>query len=134
LSFEARFRIALESPPTGARVMLRVMQAFELPPVPLAMDEHGVIRVAGSRVTLESVVASFERGATAEEIVQSFPTLGLGEVYAVLAYVMTRRADVDAYLERRRREEHETEQEVEQRSPSGDLRARLIARGGGHAA
>jgi uncharacterized protein (DUF433 family) len=109
------------------------MQTFEHPLVPLAMDEHGVIRIAGSRVTLDTVVASFERGATAEEIVQSFPTLGLGSVCAVLAFLMTRRADVDAYLERRRREESQLEKLVEQRSPPGEFRARLLARSGGHA-
>jgi uncharacterized protein (DUF433 family) len=104
------------------------VQAFSVPPVPLREDEHGVIRFAGSRVTLDSLVALFDRGATAEEIVQSFPTLALGDVYAVLSYVIVRRADVDAYLARRGREEDAAREEAERRSPSADLRARLIAR------
>src|SRR5258706_4368458 len=122
------------SPRSLPRGRLWVMQAFELPAAPLRVDEHGVIRVAGSRVTLDSVVAAFERGATAEEIVQSFPTIALEEVYAVLAYVMTRSADVNAYLERRGREEQAAQAEVEHRSPSADFRARLLARRGGPAA
>jgi uncharacterized protein (DUF433 family) len=110
------------------------VQAFDLPPIPLREDEHGVIRIAGSRVTLDSVVAVFDRGATAEEIVQSFPTLALGDVYAVLSYVVMRRGDVDEYLTRRAKEEDVAREEVEQRWPSAELRARLLARRRGSAA
>ncbi len=109
------------------------VRTFDLPPVPLREDEHGVIRVAGSRVTLDSIVALFDRGATPEEIVQSFPMVSLGDAYAVLSYVVARRDDVDAYLARRGREEDEAREEAELRSPSAALRARLRARGS-HAA
>jgi uncharacterized protein (DUF433 family) len=110
------------------------MQAFELPSVPLHEDEHGVIRIAGSRVTLDSIVALFDRGATAEEIVQSFPTLALGDVYTALGYVLARRSEVDAYLARRAQEEDAAREEAESRWPSADLRARLAARRREHAA
>ena len=46
------------------------MQAFGTPEVPLHDDKHGVIRVGRSRVSLESVVAAFGHGASAEEIVE----------------------------------------------------------------
>jgi uncharacterized protein (DUF433 family) len=98
----------------------------------LAEDEHGVIRVVGSRVTLDSVVALFDQGATAEEIAQSFPSLQLGDVYAVLHAVMARRDDVDRYLERRNAEENAARDEAERRWPSSGLRARLMARRQGH--
>jgi uncharacterized protein (DUF433 family) len=107
------------------------MQAFSLPPVPLREDENGVVRVAGSRITLDSLVALFDRGATAEEIAQSLPTLPLGDVYAVLSYVVGRRTDVDSYLARRAGEESAAREDAERRSPSADLRARLVARGRG---
>ena len=35
--------------------------------VPIHTDAEGVVRVAGTRVTLESVVDAFETGAVAEE-------------------------------------------------------------------
>jgi uncharacterized protein (DUF433 family) len=111
-----------------------LVQAFSLPPVPLREDEHGVVRVVGSRVTLDSLVTLFDRGATAEELAQSFPSVALGDVYAVLSYVVVRRGDVDVYMARRRREDDEARADAEPRSPSADLRARLIARGGGGAA
>jgi uncharacterized protein (DUF433 family) len=106
------------------------MHAFDLPPVPLAADEHGIIRVARSRVTLDSIVALFDRGATAEEIAQSFPSLTLGDVYAVLHAIVVRRDDVDAYLVQRRADDDATRIETERRSPPGGLRERLAARKG----
>ena len=36
--------------------------------IPLALDSDGVIRISGSRVTLDSIVHEFQRGATAEQI------------------------------------------------------------------
>ena len=47
--------------------------------VPLAVTEHGTIRIKGSRVSLDSIIYHFKLGATAEQIVQSFPSLSLGE-------------------------------------------------------
>lgn len=102
--------------------------AFDLPPAPLSEDAHGVIRAAGSRVTLDSVVALFDRGATAEEIVQSFPTLALADVYAILDFVVRRRETVDVYLARRRRQDDEAREDVERRAPADALRDRLVAR------
>lgn len=104
------------------------VQAFNVPPLPLREDEHGVVRVAGTRVTLESVVTLFDRGATAEEIAQSFPSLSLGDVYAVLSYIVARRDDVEIYLARRHREDDAAQEDAERRSPWAEFRARLVAR------
>ena len=106
-----------------------LVQAFELPPIPLREDAHGLIRVVGSRVTLESIVAVFDRGSTPEEVVQSFPSLALGDAYSILAWVISHRPDVDAYLARRTAEEATVRENVELRSPTADLRQRLVARG-----
>ena len=35
-------------------------------PVPLITDADGVVRVGGTRVTLDALVAAFRQGATAE--------------------------------------------------------------------
>ena len=39
-------------------------------PIPLQTDADGVVRVGGTRVTLDTVVAAFADGATAEERAQ----------------------------------------------------------------
>jgi hypothetical protein len=43
--------------------------------LPLRLTEDGTIRVADSRVSLESVVHHYKLGATAEQIAQKFPAL-----------------------------------------------------------
>ncbi len=70
--------------------------------VPLRLDEGGVLRIGNSRVTLQSVIADFHRGASAEEIAYHFPVLTLAEVYPVIAYYLQNRAEVNAYIERQR--------------------------------
>lgn len=104
------------------------VQAFEAHPPPLRTDDLGVIRVGETRVSLESVVAAFDRGPSAEEIVESFPTLDLATVYATLAYVLKNRSQVDVYLASRGMELDRMRAEAERRFPSTGFRARLIAR------
>lgn len=104
------------------------MQAFASRPPPLRTDGHGVIRVGTTRVSLESVVVAFDRGASAEEIVESFPSLDLATVYATLAYVLTERPSVDAYLAARRELIDEMRADAEKRFPAVGLRARLLSR------
>jgi uncharacterized protein (DUF433 family) len=72
--------------------------------IPIETDADGVIRIAGTRVTLDTLVAAFNEGATAEEIVQQYPSLKLGDVYAVIGYYLHNHAEVEQYLERRREE------------------------------
>jgi|SRR5215471_21108193 len=103
------------------------MRAFELRPLPLTEDEHGVIRVTGTRVQLETVVTAFDMGATPEEIVQSY-SLDLATTYAIIAYVLQNRPKVDAYLSKRRAEADAVRREIEQRFPSAGVRERLLAR------
>jgi hypothetical protein len=79
-------------------------------------------------VTLDSVVAAFDMGATAEEIVHRYPSLDLPTVYEVLAYVLRHRAAVDDYLLARRETAAEVQAEMERLFPPDGIRARLLAR------
>jgi uncharacterized protein (DUF433 family) len=58
----------------------------------------GVLRVVGTRVSLDSIVYAFWRGQTSESIAQSFPTLTLEQVYGALTYYLADREEIDAYL------------------------------------
>lgn len=104
-----------------------VMQAFDVRPPSLVL-ENGVIRVQGTRVSLDSIVYAFDRGASPEEIIESYPTVDLATVYATLAYVLQNRSEVDRYLDRRRVDADCLRAEIEQRFPQEGLRARLLAR------
>jgi hypothetical protein len=62
------------------------MTAEVVDAIPLSKDAHGVYRVGGTRVTLDLVVRSFNRGATPEEIAQAFPSLQLADIYQIIGY------------------------------------------------
>jgi uncharacterized protein (DUF433 family) len=55
-------------------------------------------RVAGSRVSLDSVVYAFLGGQSPESIVDSFPTLSLEQVYGAIAFYLSNRDEIDVYL------------------------------------
>jgi uncharacterized protein (DUF433 family) len=101
----------------------------ELDPVPLVAAEDGrVIRVTGTRVTLDTIVGAFRRGATAEEIAQDYPSVELPDVYAVITYYLRHRTEVEEYLERREREHETLRTEIESAPGYQDLRQRLLNR------
>lgn len=96
--------------------------------VPLSKDQGGVLRVAGTRVSLDSVIYAFDEGATPEEIAQAFPTLDLAAIYSVLGYYLQNRAEIEQYLEQRKVERQELRKELEARFNPHGLRERLLAR------
>ena len=59
---------------------------------------NGGYRVAGSRVSLDSVVYAFLRGESPEGIVESFPALNLEQAYGAIAFYLAHREMVDEYL------------------------------------
>lgn len=97
-------------------------------PAPLTADSGGVVRVNGTRVTLDTVVAAFHEGATPEEIADQYPSLDLGDVYAVLAYYLRHRDEVERYLARQQEQAAEIRRENEKRFEPSGVRARLLAR------
>jgi uncharacterized protein (DUF433 family) len=82
-------------------------------PTAVRVDEGGGLKVANSRVSLDSVVYAFNRGEDAAEIQRNFDTLTLAEVHAAISYYLHYKAKVDKYLEEqdalfeRLRAEHE---------------------------
>ena len=59
---------------------------------------EGAYRISGTRVSLDSVVYPFLRGAAPESIAQSFPALTLEEVYGAIAFYLAHQTEIDAYL------------------------------------
>ena len=93
--------------------------------VPIHTDADGVVRVAGTRVTLDTIVAP---ASNAEEIAQQYSSVPLPDVYSVITYYLRHKAEVSAYLQRRQEEAVAVREEVERRFPPSDIRERLIAR------
>ena len=108
------------------------MTAVNLNPdvAPLHEGTDGVIRVAGTRVTLDSIVGAFAEGATAEEIAQQYPSVSIPDVYAVISFYLRHHSEVEAYLHQRRTEAEKVRSETESRSEYAAFRQRLLARTG----
>lgn len=95
---------------------------------PLQVTPEGVIRVGGTRVTLDTVIDSFHEGSGPEEIALQYPALKLVDVYGAITYYLTHRQEIDEYLEERERRHEEVRREVEARCDQSGIRARLLAR------
>ena len=96
---------------------------------PLAEDASGALRIGSSRVLLEIVVRAFQDGATPETIVQRYSTLGLPDVYAVLAYYLRHPNEVEQYLAQREQKAEQVRQRIEsQQGDLSEIRARLLTR------
>jgi uncharacterized protein (DUF433 family) len=65
---------------------------------PYVEERNGGYYVAGTRVSLDSVVYNHKAGASPEGIVESFGSLTLPKVYGALAFYLDNREGIDAYL------------------------------------
>ncbi|MEW6405687.1 MAG: DUF433 domain-containing protein [Chloroflexota bacterium] len=101
---------------------------IETQPLPLMLDDDGVVRVSGTRVTLDTIIYAFLDGATAEEIAQQYPSLSLPDVYSVLGYYLNQTAKVNRYLQRREEFTKNVKQQNESRFDPTGVRERLLAR------
>ncbi|NEQ84508.1 MAG: DUF433 domain-containing protein [Moorea sp. SIO2I5] len=102
--------------------------AIALEPAPIETDAHGVVRVAKTRVTLDTVVTAFLEGCTPEEIAEQYQSLQLPDIYLVIGYYLRHRDEVDTYLVERQRQRDAIQQEAEQRFNPMGIRDRLLAR------
>jgi hypothetical protein len=73
--------------------------------------------VAGTRISLDSVVYSFLNGESPESIAQNFPLLSLERVYGAIAFYLANRELVDAYLEEGEAEFRQLEESCREKSP-----------------
>ena len=90
------------------------------------LDRHGCrnggFYVAGTRVSLDSVVYSFERGNSPEAIQREFPLLRLPQIYGAIAFYLDHQAVIRRYLEAK-------EQTIEESSiPLAEANPELWAR------
>jgi len=102
---------------------------LESRPIPLIRLENGVYRVTGTRIPLERVIEAYKDGATPEEMVDSFDTLRLSDVYTLIGYYLDHREEVEQYL----REEEELAGEIRRKieavqPPRPGLKEELLRR------
>jgi uncharacterized protein (DUF433 family) len=61
-------------------------------------QRDGTYRIIGTRVSLDSVVYAYLRGASPESIQRSFPSLTLEQVHGSLAFYLSHKVEIDEYL------------------------------------
>ena len=87
-------------------------------------QRDGNYYVAGTRISLDSIVHAFRRGESPETICQNFELLSLEEVYGAVAHYLANQAAVDAYLIRQGEKWAEGRNDAEQLP--ANLRERLL--------
>ena len=88
-------------------------------------QRDGGYYIAGSRVSIDSIVCAFLRGESAETIAESFPALTLEQVYGALAFYLAERSRIDAYLATGRAEFDQLRSEARRTHPA--LHAKIEA-------
>jgi len=95
---------------------------------PLTEWGDGTIRIKGSRVTLDSIVQQFKLGATAEQILYSYPSLSLRDIYGAILYYLENTEAVEEYLCQQDKAEEEGRRFIESHFDTKALRERILAR------
>lgn len=103
------------------------MSTTQAEPVIYAFQtESGGWRVAGSRVSMDSIIHAYWQGQTPETIVQEFPSLTHEQVYGAIAFYLRNRVMFDEYLRQQDELWERLRQEAAVRNKG--LRERLLQR------
>lgn len=87
-------------------------------------ERDGNYYVAGTRISLDSLVHAFRRGESPETICHNFGLLRLEEVYGAITYYLANQAEIDAYLNRQNEKWADGRRNAE--AIPADLRERII--------
>ncbi|MCW9682681.1 DUF433 domain-containing protein [Dolichospermum planctonicum UHCC 0167] len=111
-----------------AQALVSLSEEIPSQPAPLEFTTDGVIRIGKTRVTLDTVIAVFKQGTTAEEIAYRYPSLKLADIYATIAFYLNHQQEVEVYLQQRQQQAQEIRKINEARFDSQGMRDRLLAR------
>jgi uncharacterized protein (DUF433 family) len=100
----------------------------------IRLDEHGVMRVGNTRIPLDSVVAAFQQGHSAETIQQQYPALNLEEVYGTITFILANPEKVSEYLKQQQQVWEQWREKSEQHSSPVLERLRALRETKTHAA
>ena len=107
------------------------IESFPNMTVPLRVEPNGAVRVSGpqTRVNFEFVVWGYKAGETPEETQYRLPTIELADIYAVIAYYLCNKEEVEAYLQKIEEDWEQSDAELDARYPDRhEHMARIRAR------
>ena len=96
---------------------------------PLRMESDGTARVGSTRVTLDVLLGAYNLRKSPKAIVEAYPTLDIADVYAVIAYYLQNKAEVDEYLRVRAEEAGDVRSQIEALPGNKAFRDLIRARG-----
>jgi uncharacterized protein (DUF433 family) len=68
------------------------------PVSPYVEERNGGLYAVGTGVSLDSVVIRFQEGGSPDQIVHSFPSLRLSQVYGAIAYYLEHEKATSSYI------------------------------------
>jgi uncharacterized protein (DUF433 family) len=99
---------------------------------PLTLTDEGIIRITGSRVSIDSIIHHYKLGATAEQIAYKFQGLRLADIHAAIAYYLSHREVIEEYLRTQEAKgdalRHRLESDPSYQAAMLEMRERLLAR------
>jgi uncharacterized protein (DUF433 family) len=81
-------------------------------------QHHRGYYIAGTRVSLDSIVYSFNEGKSPEAIHEDFPLLKRAQIYGAIAFYLDHQAEIDEYLARTERELEKSTVPLQQANPA----------------
>jgi len=87
-------------------------------------ERNGGYCIAGTRISLDSVVYSFLRGNSPDGVHEEYPLLSLPQIRGAITFYLEHRGAVDCYLENKQREFEASAVPLSEADP--DLWARLV--------
>jgi uncharacterized protein (DUF433 family) len=104
--------------------MLNTPMAITLP---IYTDEYGVLRVSETRITLHTLLKTYQFEKSPEALHEAYPTIPLADVYAIVAYYLAHQEDVDDYLQAID-EQAEAKRRTHEATSTTPTREQLLAR------
>ena len=114
--------------PKSPNGLCKMSLVIDANPVPLEATAEGVLRVVGTRVTLDTIIAAFEQGSSPESIAEQYPTVSLENVFSIITFYLRRRTEVEEYLAARKEFRDDIRRQSEERWPQDGIRERLLQR------
>lgn len=94
-------------------------------PLPFVNDSTGVVRIGGTRVTLDTVINAFKYGSTCEEIVLHYPVLKLADVYSAISYYLNNHEKIESYFKEHQQIANEIQEDIQSHIDIKDIRNRF---------
>lgn len=88
-------------------------------------ERHGGLWIAGTRVSLDSIVYAYRQGLSPEEIRDRFPAVTLEQVYGAITFYLARKEEVDPYLQQGEEEAESLRRQL--RGENGSLHDKVKA-------